>query len=176
MSAIPVDTQYWKGRFDKTCGYLLHKNKFSKDDVCNARFRYGRKNDPEFPITFTRTDYSIITNRVSNNLDRETFWSAVVAPTQSFFDRDWMEWKAKGKDFMEMQLCRLIVDDELLDNMPSEKREEAKLYATTALIEANIIKYEPRAANVIPKPIRVVKKWDTERAPSTDDVLRSLGD
>ncbi len=176
MSNIPVDTPFWEDKFNRTCGYTLFKERFTAMDVCNARFRYARKNDVQFPITFTRVDYTIINNKIKKAIGKEAFWAAVVSPTQAFFDGDWTEWAPRGEAFMEMQLCNIITSDNPLEGLSPDKKDEAKLAATTALVAAGIVKVDKKAANIIPEPIKPVKRWDNTPAPSTEDVLKALGD
>lgn len=171
----PVDTPIMERKFKETCGYLVFKNSFTRTDVCNARWRYRRKiKDPDFPITFTRKDYSIIQNKLPAILNEREFWSAVVSPTQAFFDGDWRDYRIRGREFQTMQLCKLINHEEMLDALPEDKRDDAKVHALRELMKANIIKPKEKAEIYVPKPIKLAKKYRQEPAPSTEDVLKSL--
>lgn len=122
---IPVDTGFWRKKWDDTLGYLVFKESFSSLDILNARFRYNRKYDDNFPIAFDKTTYSIIENRLKDRYDRKLFWAAVIAPTSAFFEWDWMNYKPRGQEFLKVNLVSAITSPEKLLKLPIEKREKA---------------------------------------------------
>lgn len=177
ISMIPVDTGYWKKRWDDSCGYIVFRDSFSAMDVLNARFRYNRKNDENFPISFDKTTFTIIKNRVSGTLDKKMFWAAVIAPTQAFFDNDWREYAPRGEEFKELQLARLISDKKHVEHLPKNKRDRARMEAGDELIKSGMKSaYDKPAEPFIPKPVVKTKKYSSERNYSEEEVLESLED
>jgi len=170
------DTKFWQNKFDRTGGYTVLKERFSMMDVCNARFRYARDGDTHFPITFTDLDHSIIRNTIKEGMGKRRFWAAVVAPTQAFFDGDWYEWEPRGEAFMEMQLCRLVVDRDTLKKLPKKHRQNVKMDAINHLIKAGLIRQEVDYPVIIPKKLKVRTDWDPTPAPTEEDVLDALED
>lgn len=128
-----MDTRFWEKKWEDTYGYLLFKNTFSALDVLNARFRYDRRDDRNFPISFDKTTYSIINNTIKNRMYKKLFWAAVVAPTQAFFDGNWKQYHPRGDEFREIQLCNLADRVEVFAKMSPEKRKEAIDYISKEL-------------------------------------------
>ncbi len=173
---IPVDTGFWRKRWDDTCGYLLFKDSFTALDVLNARFRYNRVNDDDFPIAFDKTTYSIIENKLKNRLDRRLFWAAVVAPTQSFFDWDWMSYAPRGESFREINLVGLATTPELLNKLPESKREEAykKVIDELRRINGNPKYKAPKVFVKLPDIKKKNAKIVAEEYPTSEDVKYML--
>jgi hypothetical protein len=177
VAQIPVDTRYWEMKWEKTCGYLVFKEQFSAMDVNNARFRYQRKKDDDFPITFDKTSFTIINNRITENIGEDLFWAAVIAPTQAFFENDWRSYAPRGEEFRTIQLAKFINNEKRVEHLPPEKRDIARMKAADKLLKLGI-GYSNRnpIESHIPEPKLYSKTYTAEEDYSEEEVFDALDD
>lgn len=176
---IPVDTGYWRKKWDDTLGYLVFKKSFSSMDVLNAKFRHNRRFDGNFPIEFNKTTFSIVQNKVKERLDKDLFWSALIAPTQAFFDGDWMNYTPRGEEFREIQLVKVANNPERLLHLSVGKREEAYRSIIEELKTLGLSSdYHPPSVAYIPPKIprrkRDILAEDVVKTQEVIDVLDEL--